>query len=100
MDIPVKSLRIINGSRVVSVIDPATGERRTHGMGAVGDPLSHYLGDRGYGYSLVVLAGADAPAVYEVDTKAEPGKSGRYPTRRVPWSALGAVDVDPFAKAE
>ncbi len=97
IEVPLTHITIFDGARVTSVADPHTGKRRTHGLGAVGDPLTPYLDHRTEGYLLVVSGGAQAPLVREVDTRAKPLASGKYPSRRLPWSAAGAPDVDPFA---
>jgi hypothetical protein len=85
---------------MTSHTDPATGIRHTWGLGAVGEPILPFTGKRADGFTLVIHSGAAAPAVYLVDTRAEPLKSGKFPSSRVPWSALGAPDFDPFAVTE
>ncbi|WP_167140221.1 hypothetical protein [Diaminobutyricimonas sp. TR449] len=97
LEIPLKHISIFDGTRVTSIVHPLTGKKRTHGLGAVGDPITPYLDHRSEGYFLIILPGADAPAVHEIDTKGTPTTSGKLPSKHVPWSALGADDVDPFA---
>lgn len=94
--VSIRAITLFNGTRVCSVIDPATGTKRTHGLGAVGDPILPYLDHRHEGYVLTIALGADAPAIYDVQTSAPPLSSGRFPSIRRPWSYLGASDFSPF----
>jgi hypothetical protein len=95
--VPLTGVSIIDGTRVTSVIDPDTGTRRVHGLGAVGEPILPYLDHRAENYFLSVALPPDTPPVFRVETSAPVLKSGRFPSTRVPWSALGAPDFDPFA---
>lgn len=97
-DVPLQYITLFDGARVTTVTHPITGHKRTHGLGAIGDPLRPYLDHRAEGYMLVIPAGAKAPRVFEINTKGTPTASGKFPSRRVPWSALGADDTDPFAE--
>ncbi|MBH0098685.1 hypothetical protein I6E68_05960 [Salinibacterium sp. NSLL150] len=95
--IPLEHISIFNGSRVTNVVDPDTGKKRTHGLGAVGDPITPYLDHRAEGYYLEIFPGSAAPVVHEIDLRGPRLASGKFPSKRVPWSALGADDIDPFA---
>lgn len=99
-DVPLRHITLFDGGRVTTIIHPVTGKKKTHGLGAVGDPILPFLDHRTEGYMLVILPGAESPAIHEVDTKGTPLASGKLPSKRVPWSALGADDCSPFAGAE
>lgn len=97
--IPLRRISVFRGSRVTTIIHPRTGERITHGLGSVGEPLVPYLDRSSDGYMLAIAPAPDATAVYVVDVDAEPLASGRFPQRRVPFADLGADDVDPLTGA-
>lgn len=99
-DVPLKHITIFDGGRVTTIIHPVTGKKKTHGLGAVGDPILPFLDHRAEGYMLVIGTGPESPAIHEVDTKGMPNANGKLPSKRVPWSSLGADDYSPFTGVE
>lgn len=98
--IQLRTISILDGARVTSVIHPETKTKTTHGLGACGDPILPYLDHRSEGFMLTIGEGVESPAIYKVNTRGERLASGRFPSRRVPWGALRADDFDPWADVE
>jgi hypothetical protein len=90
-------------TRVAVVLDPETGQFRSHGMGSVGSPMLPYLSHRTEGYSLVLPEDRRDLYVFRINWDGAPNPKGRYPEVRLPWEELQAPDIPtlaPFAADE
>lgn len=90
---PIARILIMNGVRTANV-RPGRGLWHCHGLGSVGEPLAPYLGTRAsHGYAITLPDDRRDLEIFEVDFRAQPLASGRYPKRRATWEALGATDM-------
>lgn len=90
--VTVDKITVVGGARTTRV--KRDGEViATHGLGAVGEPLAPYLGERAEGWSLVLPDDIRDLAVFHVDTDGPLLPNGRFRVTRVPLADLGATDV-------
>lgn len=86
----ITKIHIQRGSRTGTWVTEGAVSGRAD-LGPVGDPLTPYM-DADPRLDLDLAALPDL-RIYIIDTTGERNERGLYPTKRAPYSALGASDI-------